>query len=292
MTIDPSHTDARAADGEVFCYGHPRTPTRLRCSRCDRPICGRCAIPATVGQHCPECVAEARRSAPRVRTVLQATAPATRAILIVTALVFVGQLVLPGLTSLFGSSPPAIAAGEWWRLVTPMLVHAGAFHILMNGYVLFALGPAVEQRFGPARFVVIYVLAGLAGSTASFAFGPCRTLGVGASGAILGLIGALIANLYRHRDSPHAQMQLQAMLRWVGFIFAIGIGFELLNRVGVPFLRIDNFAHLGGLLGGAAVGLVVGTDRRPVTGTRLAGVVLVAAAVLLLAAWKAATFVC
>ncbi|MDQ4028189.1 MAG: rhomboid family intramembrane serine protease, partial [Actinomycetota bacterium] len=61
---------------ETYCYGHPNTPTRLRCSRCERPICGRCAIPASVGQHCPECVAEARKTAPRVRSAVAAQAPA------------------------------------------------------------------------------------------------------------------------------------------------------------------------------------------------------------------------
>src|ERR687895_2650521 len=78
-------------DQRAFCYGHPDTPTGLRCTRCDRPICGRCAIPASVGQHCPECVAEARRSAPKVRSALRATAPVVMTILIINVVMWLIQ---------------------------------------------------------------------------------------------------------------------------------------------------------------------------------------------------------
>ena len=247
-----------AQDEELYCYGHPKTPTRLRCSRCERPICGRCAIPASVGQHCPECVADARKSAPKVRTVLAATAPATRAILIVTGAVFLGQLFIPGLTGRFQALPIAMANGEWWRFVTPMLVHGGAFHLLMNGYVLFIIGPAVEQRYGAARFLSIYLAAGIGGSIASFAFNHPLQPSVGASGAILGLIGALMADLYRRKDSPNAKLQLAGMWRWLAFIFGIGIASQVLGELGVRFILIDNYAHAGGLILGAAVGFGLG----------------------------------
>lgn len=278
----------QSSQEELYCYGHPKTPTRLRCSRCERPICGRCVIPASVGQHCPECVAEARKSAPRVRTALRATAPATRAILIVTAIVFVGQLFLPAITNELGSFPPFIAAGEWWRLITPMFVHAGALHFMMNAYVLLMIGPAVEQRYGPARFTVIYLIAGFGGSVASFAFGPVNALGVGASGAILGVIGALMADLYQRRGTANVEMQLQGMWRWLAFIFGLGIAFQILGSLGVGILRIDNFAHAGGLVAGAAVGWALGTDRKAITARSIAitlGVILLLAG---LAAWRIA----
>lgn len=252
-------TDVEQADQEqLYCYGHPKTPTRLRCSRCERPICGRCAIPASVGQHCPECVAEARKSAPKVRTVLAATAPATRAVLIVTAAVFLGQLFIPGLTGRFQAVPILMANGDWWRFFTPMLVHAGAFHLLMNGYVLFIIGPAVEQRYGPLRFLAIYVAAGLGGSVASFAFNNPYQPSVGASGAILGLIGALMVDLYSRKDSPNARVQLAGMWRWLAFIFGIGIASQILGAMGVRFILIDNYAHAGGLILGAAIGFGLG----------------------------------
>jgi membrane associated rhomboid family serine protease len=284
VSSDPSGTGTVEDEAQTFCYGHPKTPTRLRCSRCDRPICGRCAIPATVGQHCPECVAEARRTAPKVRTVLQATAPATRTILILTALVFLGQILMPRLGDLLAMRPSFIIAGEWWRLVTPMLVHAGVFHLLMNGYVLYAIGPAVEDRFGPPRFVVVYVVAGIAGSVFSFAFNGCFTSGVGASGAILGLIGALAADLYRRRESPNARLQLDGILKWIGLIFAIGIALELLAQFGVFLFRIDNFAHLGGLLGGAALAWGLGTPPQQISARGILVTVLVTGVLLVMVA--------
>lgn len=293
MSSDPSGTGTVEDEAQTFCYGHPKVPTRLRCSRCDRPICGRCAIPATVGQHCPECVAEARRTAPKVRTVLQATAPVTRAILILTAIVFVGQLFIPDLTNRLASIPVLTARGEWWRLVTPMLVHAGAFHILMNGYVLYAIGPAVEDRFGVARFVVIYIVAGIGGSVLSYTFGDCGAPAVGASGAILGLIGALAADLYGRRESPNARLQLDGLLKWIGVIFAIGIALEVIAEVVPGFgFRIDNFAHLGGLLAGGSVAWGLGARSRPVSSRGIFVTVLVAGVLLAIVAARTASFSC
>ena len=281
-----------ADEAQTFCYGHPKTPTRLRCSRCDRPICGRCAIPATVGQHCPECVAEARRTAPKVRTVLQATAPATRAILIITALVFVGQILIPGLDERLAMRPSFIVAGEWWRLVTPMVIHAGVFHILMNGYVLYAIGPTVEDRYGPARFVLVYVVAGVAGSVFSFALNGCTTFGVGASGAIMGVVGALAADLYRRRESPNARMQLDGILKWIGLIFALGIALEIMAQAGVLFFRIDNFAHLGGLLGGAALAWGLGAPPTRISARAIFVTLLVVGVLLAIVAVRVAGFSC
>src|SRR5919106_6024932 len=134
---------------QTYCYGHPDVPTRLRCSRCDRPICGRCAIPASVGQHCPECVAEARRSRPKVRTALAATAPAVLVLLVTNVVVYIGQQLLgfDAVTGRFAQVPGAIVDGEWYRLVTAMFLHAPNFvlHLLFNMYVLYVYGPYVEQ---------------------------------------------------------------------------------------------------------------------------------------------------
>lgn len=288
MSIETTDVGPAEQDEQLYCYGHPTTPTRLRCSRCERPICGRCAIPASVGQHCPECVAEARKSAPKVRTVLAATAPATRAILIATGAVFLGQLFIPGLTGRFQAVPILMANGEWWRFFTPMLVHAGAFHLLMNGYVLFMIGPPVEQRYGPARFLAVYIAAGLGGSIASFAFNNPYQPSVGASGAILGLIGALMVDLYRSKDSPNTRMQLAGMWRWLALIFGIGIASQVLDALGIRFILIDNYAHAGGLILGAAIGFGLGPagGRRSPAGPAVALAVVIAFAGLTL--WRIA----
>lgn len=263
-------------EGQLYCYGHPKEPTRLRCSRCERPICGRCAIPASVGQHCPECVAEARKSAPKVRTALQATAPATRAIMGVVILVFVLQMATgfgpyTPVTGRLMMNPFAIEAGEWWRLLTPVLVHGGLLHIFLNMYILYMYGPNVEQIFGTARFVAIFLITGFTASALSYAVPPDNP-SVGASGAIFGIVGALVAYLYRRRTST----VMAQYLRGMGTFIAINIVF------GFVFPGIDNMAHLGGLVGGLLLGL--GFDRGSGAEARSpAGVqVLTAAAVVAL----------
>ncbi|MDQ3878887.1 MAG: rhomboid family intramembrane serine protease, partial [Actinomycetota bacterium] len=237
---------------QTYCYAHPKTPTKLSCSRCGRPICGRCAIPASVGQHCPECVAEAKRSAPRVRHINTSAAPATYATLAILVAIFIVQLIVPKqgpfdyLSVHYGLFQPAIAnKGEFYRLFTTMLLHAGFPHIAFNGYALFLIGPFVERVFGSRRFVGIFVATGLLGSAASYMWGPCNELGVGASGAIFGLLGCLAVYVYRRRDNPAMNML------WRNIVFIL-----ILNAIiGIAASgEIDVRAHAGGFVGGLIVG--------------------------------------
>lgn len=244
-----------AAPGEVaeaeetYCYAHPKTPTKLRCTRCDRPICGRCAIPASVGQHCPECVAEAKRSAPKVRSAATKNAPAVVGIIAITTISFFAQqLIGNDYTLRLASIPQLIALGEWWRLFTPVLVHAGIFHVAMNMFVLYIYGQNAEEAFGSIRFLAIYVASALTGSAFSYAFGGGNA-SVGASGAVFGVVGALIVYLYNRRSSQFIAVHLRGMLTFLALNAVIG--FVLPN--------IDVMAHLGGLVGGALLGL--GFDR-------------------------------
>ena len=247
--MSTSETQIAEQDDQLYCYGHPKEPTRLRCSRCDRPICGRCAIPASVGQHCPECVAEARKSAPKVRSVMRATAPATMAIIGVVVFTYLMQIFIGReVVSELALVPSLIEAGEWWRLLTPILVHGGALHLFLNMYILFMYGPQVEQAFGTVRFVVMFLLSGLMGSAFSFAFPPDNA-SVGASGAIFGVVGVLVAYLYRRRRTTFMAQYLRGM----GFFIIANLVF------GFIFPGIDNFAHIGGLVGGVLLGL--GFDR-------------------------------
>ena len=267
---------------ETCCYGHKDIPTRLRCSRCERPICGRCAIPASVGQHCPECVAEARRGAPKVRTALQATAPGVRAIIGITILFFIADRLL-GLTNELASYPPATAAGQWYRLFTPMLLHANLLHIGLNMYILYIYGPHAEQAFGTVRFVAIYAISGFLGAVASYAFSPCQALGVGASGAVFGIAGVLFAYAYNRRASA-------LMGSFLG-----GLRFFIIANLVLGFIipGIDNFAHLGGLASGLLLGF--GFDR-PASPTRtpvqLATATSVIALGVALVVYRTATFTC
>jgi len=140
-----------------------------------------------------------------------------------------------------------IAAGQWWRLITPMFLHAGIAHIAFNSYALYAFGPQVERVFGYARFFFIYILSGAAGSVLSFALSPSPS--VGASGAIFGLIGALLVYLYRHRPlfGDMGRRRLTEILMLAGINLVIGLS---------P--GIDNWGHLGGLLGGATLTALIG----------------------------------
>lgn len=285
---DRAH-DARTAldSGEAqYCYGHPETPTKLRCTRCERPICGRCAIPASVGQHCPECVAEARRKAPRVRSVMAKTAPVVMTLLAVNAVFFVAQLLVPEVTARLVMDPISIAArDEWWRLVTSIVLHSPTqfFHILFNSLVLWIYGPQLEAVFGHGRFLGVYVLAGLAGNAASYSLGSC-TGSLGASGAIFGVVGVLLVFLYRRRSSQAASQLLGGMMFFVGANLLLGFA--------VP--RIDNLAHLGGLASGAALGLGLdrGTDRAPAFVVQLLTFALVGGVTVALVMWKTANFSC
>lgn len=141
-----------------------------------------------------------------------------------------------------------IAAGDFWRLFTAMLLHDGIIHLLFNLYALFALGPLLEAYVGPARFLAIYVLGGLFGSLLSYALSSSPS--VGASGAIFGIIGATTVYFfrYRHNLGPQGRAILQNMVVVIiiNLVFGFTAGF------------IDNWGHIGGLIGGAivAVGLV------------------------------------
>ena len=94
---------------------------------------------------------------------------------------------------------PYIADGEYWRLFTAMFLHVGLTHLAFNGFSLFIFGQQVEKFYGPYRFTTIYILAGLAGSVASFTFNNI-SVGAGASGAIFGILGALVAFFVMHRE--------------------------------------------------------------------------------------------
>jgi len=273
----PEETQVAARDDEqLYCYGHPDTPTRLRCSRCDRPICGRCAIPASVGQHCPECVAEARRSAPKVRATLQANAPAVYAIIVITVISFVLQQAMPGFYERLLMVPFLIDLGEYWRLLTPVLLHGGLIHIFFNMYILYIYGQDVEQAFGTARFLVIYVGTAITASALSYALPPDNP-SLGASGAVFGVAGALMAYLYNRRTSTFASHHLRGMMTFLAINAALGFM--------IP--RIDWVAHLGGLIGGIALGLAFdeggGAKARsnPVRRTLLIAAVVVATFLLI-----------
>lgn len=139
---------------------------------------------------------------------------------------------------------PLILAGEWWRLITPIFLHIGLLHLFMNTLALYYLGSMVERIFGRFRFLFIYLIAGIAGSVASFLFSS--SLSAGASGAIFGCFGAL---LYIGVTNP------QLFFRTMGMNVLFLVGINLVFGFTIP--GIDNAGHIGGLVGGfLATGIV------------------------------------
>ncbi|TWG31207.1 rhomboid protease GluP [Geobacillus sp. C56-T2] len=163
---------------------------------------------------------------------------------------------------------PLIETGEWWRFLTPMVLHIGLLHLLTNTFALYYLGMTVERLYGSLRFLVIYITAGFFGTLASFLFTP--SLSAGASGAIFGLFGALLyfGTVYRH-----------LFFRTMGMNVVSLIVINLLFGLLVP--GIDNAGHIGGLIGGFLAAGAVHLPKHAAWGRQfraLAAAVLLAAA--------------
>lgn len=149
--------------------------------------------------------------------------------------------------------PATIAAHQYWRLFTACFVHFGIIHIGMNMYVLFLIGPFIEITFGRARYVLIYLAAGLFGSIVSVYVHP-QAVGAGASGAIFGLYGAVFAFLLRNRRTL-----APAATRSIGRSAGI---FVLYNVVyGSMSGTTDLSAHIAGLFAGFLTGLILAPSR-------------------------------
>jgi rhomboid protease GluP len=143
---------------------------------------------------------------------------------------------------------PAILAGDWWRLVNPIYLHASLIHLLFNAYALANLGPALEVAVGGRRLLVLFTGTGIFSFIVSALLAP-HAASVGASGALFGLIGFGIVH-GRVRGGPMFRALSQDLFRWAVFSFVLSL---------MP--GIDWAAHLGGFVAGAALGLFVG--RRP-----------------------------
>lgn len=205
-------------------------------------------IPAAVGFQCPECVAigqaEVRSPVTPMGGSVIRRAYVTQTLIGINVGVFVVALIagLNEVNQQYGMFPPAISVGgEWWRLLTAAFLHGGLLHVGFNMYVLFLIGPQLEALFGHVRYLVVYVLAALGGSIASYAFSPLNTLSVGASGAVFGLMAALIVAGHSLRHDVTQVVYLLAINIVIGFL--------------VPM--IDWRAHLGGAVVGAAAAAVM-----------------------------------
>jgi membrane associated rhomboid family serine protease len=145
----------------------------------------------------------------------------------------------------------AVAGGEYWRLWTVTLLHGSLLHLFFNMYALYLAGPIVERWYGSIRFLVFYLTCAAAGSTASFVFGG-DVPSVGASGAIFGLFGLLLAAGRLHHP---VDRQSRMLVSQIGMLILINIAF------GFVATGIDNAAHIGGLLAGVWIGAFVPPTR-------------------------------
>ena len=143
-----------------------------------------------------------------------------------------------------------IAAGEYWRLLAAMFLHSGWMHLGLNCFGLFVFGQQLEQLYGHSRFMVIYVLAGLAGSVASYALNlslMSNAIGIGASGAVFGVLGGLVAFFLSHRK----QLGDVGRRSLIGLLALAGINLLF----GLVTAGVDNYAHIGGFVCGVVLGI-------------------------------------
>ena len=199
-------------------------------------------------------------------------APVTVAILILNIVFFAAELMgtiqagqFGGLSILWGMNGetlyrlgacfgPSIYQGhEWYRLITAMFLHGGLIHIGFNMMVFLDLGPIVEEVYGSARYLFLYVTMGAASFVVSSLAGH---FSLGASGAILGLVGLMIA-ITTKRGGAYMRELRSRLISWVVTIFVMGLLFT--------GMRTDNWAHAGGLAAGFVLGKVF-ADRRPLNG--------------------------
>jgi rhomboid protease GluP len=169
---------------------------------------------------------------------------------------------------------PVVALGEWWRLLTSMFLHIGPLHLALNLWAFWRVGRITERIFGNAAFLVIYFVSGIGGSLASLAIRPL-VVSAGASGAIFGVYGALLAFAVLHRGV----LPVDYITRLSRSVLAF-VGYNVFFGLTQP--NIDIAAHIGGLLAGAIAGAALGRNLEdPSAGAtrRRAGAVVLAALV-------------
>jgi len=232
----------------MYCYRHPDRETMVTCSECGRPICTECMYFAPVGIRCPDHSGQPQ-GAQRVTQGLRrasfegTSALVTKVLIAINVAVYLLELGAGGEVNgtgneiftkgvLFG---PFVADGEYWRLFTAMFLHYGPFHLGMNMLALWWFGAAIEQALGRGRYLMLYLVSGLAGSAGALVFSPDSAT-VGASGAIFGILGAALV------------LERQRTYVLGGGAFGI-IALNLVITLALPGISIAG--HLGGLVGGS-----------------------------------------
>ena len=158
------------------------------------------------------------------------------------------------LKSLGANVPSLVWSGQWWRLLTSLFIHIGPLHLLVNCYGLYQLGTMFETLMGSRWMLAVYLASGIGGAIASVFF-MRGGLSAGASGAIFGLLGALLGFLMRRRSRlmPSGKQLLSSLLLWAGINVVLGLSLP----------HIDNAGHAGGAVTGLVLGLLLRERPRP-----------------------------
>ena len=282
--VDPS----QSASGVPECYRHPGRETYIRCQRCGRSICPDCMRDAAVGFQCPGCVSQGaketrsglgayggkRSSNPRATTIaLIATNLAVWVAVLATGgarswladtlmLTPVGRCATPdgnqwyvnaGESSVCATIPDAVwhagvVDGAYWQIVTNAFVHIDVWHVALNCFGLWILGPTLEQALGRVRMLAVYGVSVVAAGTTILLFANEFSSTLGASGGVFGLMGALLIVVWRVGGDVRSILTLLAINAVVTFTFP----------------NISWQGHVGGLLGGAlATALIVLAPKGP-----------------------------
>lgn len=237
----------------MVCYRHTDRHVGVTCQRCNRPICPECMRPASVGYQCPECTKGASSKVITSRDLKSQAQSATRATKVLIALnviVFIAMVAesqqanqAAGWVYVNGAlRGPLVSEGEWWRIFTSGFIHSGIFHIGMNMYLLWLLGQVLEPVMGTVRFVALYFIS-LVGGSMGVLLLSFESPTVGASGAVFGLMGAMLVIQWRNNINP-----------WQSGIGGL-VAINLVLTFVLP--RISIGGHLGGVITGAIVAYVM-----------------------------------
>ena len=323
MNIVPPPSDALPPDFETrlpddldvqHCYRHPQRETGVSCSRCFRPICHECMIPAAVGFHCPECVREQNARGTRAKVVSRGQirsrwgaaggvagtggVTVTKVLVALNVLMFVLEIAT-GYSSFMGGgragaqvdlgglAPVQVLIGhQYWRMFSSMFLHSGILHLGLNMWALWVIGGFVEAVLGRTKFIIIYFVSGFAGSVLIILVAPITVTNVGASGAIFGLFGALAVHAFLNRGRD---FQSRALLGNIMFLLVINLVFSFSGGISWQ-------AHIGGLIAGAVMmyAFMLGGQkdpRGPFTRSDIVSVLVIVFVLVALTWWRVTTFI-
>ncbi len=278
-------------DAPRYCYRHPDRETGLSCSECGRPICYECMTPAAVGLRCPEHSGKPQGVAKVTRAVTRTGGRRPNgltlvliginvAVAVAEVAIWNGSFINNWMFdhgALFASGccinghVVGVAHGDWWRLVTAMFLHASWIHLGMNMFSLYFVGTILEQIIGRWRFLLLYLASGLAGSAGALVWSAPNAPTVGASGAIFGILGALL--ILERRGNIATGGQILGLI-----VLNLVITFAFSSYISVG-------GHVGGLIGGIVLMILLLSFRRSAVQS-IASVAAISALAIIIAYMK------